>query len=121
MPSLAQTTLSAAEQRAVERFVAALREALRERLIAVWLYGSAARPDRRPEESDVDLLVLTEAGRKDWELVHSLAWSASAAERETPIILSPRTNDLRWLEERRAIRDFFIQEVDRDKLVVYER
>lgn len=57
--------LTEQEQKAVERFAAALRERWGSEIIEIHLFGSKARGDAGPE-SDVDLLVITE--RDDWRL-----------------------------------------------------
>ena len=72
-------------------------------------------------ESDVDLLVLTSGGRKqDFGPVHQLLWDIATEEGGDPAFFSPRVASLDWLAGRREIRSFFIQEVDRDKVVLYE-
>ena len=75
--------------------------------------------DRR---SDVDLLAIVGPGRDAAEV----AWEAQPqleaiadAEGDSPVYYSLRFFDAEFLRERRAIRDFFLQEVDRDKLVLY--
>lgn len=88
----------------------------------MWLFGSRARGDRQPaEDSDVDVLVIAEDGSWEGKLrvrgalddsaralgLEALAWSFSV-----------HVNTPRWLEARRALRSFFVAEVDRDKVVL---
>ena len=73
MPTLADARLSAAERRMLDRFVAVLRERLGDDLISVWLFGSRARGEATGPLSDVDVLVVTRAGRVD----ERAAWESS--------------------------------------------
>lgn len=119
-PSIAPTaTLNASERRAVARFVELLHEELGARLHAVWLYGSRARGEPPGPDSDIDLLVIADGGRADDLIVSRLAWRAAEEANISPLVLAPRTYDPARVEDRRRIRAFFFQEVDRDKIVLY--
>jgi predicted nucleotidyltransferase len=119
--------LTAGERRVVARLLVWLRSEVGDNLLAVWLFGSRARgeadlretdPDRR---SDVDLMVVVgpdvDAGCLRWDLAPRLEEFADE-EGESPIWFSVLVYDSRRLTERRRIRSFFLQEVDRDKLVI---
>jgi predicted nucleotidyltransferase len=121
-------SLTDGERRVVERLLGWLRTQLGEDLLAVWLFGSRARheadlsetdPDRR---SDVDLMVVVgsgaDASRLKWELAPRLE-QISNEEGESPVWFSVLIYDSERLGERRRIRSFFLQEVDRDKLVLF--
>ena len=120
MPAtLSEASLTAAERRALERWVERLREALGDELDSVWLYGSRARGEPPHEESDVDLLVLVRDPKRirHHELV-GLMWDAQQEAGALGTYFSIKVYDREWLEGRREIRSFFIQEVDRDKIVL---
>jgi predicted nucleotidyltransferase len=125
---LESAQLTEVERRVVNRLLAALEEELGDRLLAVWLYGSRARgeadlsqtgPDTR---SDVDLMVVVDAAASSWDEGHvnsvRLANEAADAEGDNPVWYSVLVYDRERLRDRRAIRSFFIQEVDRDKVVL---
>lgn len=116
MTDLAQASLTEHERDVLGRFVARLREELGDGLVAVWLYGSRARGERSGPESDIDVLVLTRSGTEDRDTVTRAASAAALAEGSPFVLISTQTAAPAWLEERRAIEDFFIQEVDRDKI-----
>jgi predicted nucleotidyltransferase/HEPN domain-containing protein len=121
MASLATTTLTDAERRALDRLVADLERELGDELHAVWLYGSRARGEPpRDEDSDVDLLVVTSRAEQETpERVRKLVKDAAAAEGLSPYVsLSAITTTPEWVWRRRAIEAFYIQEVDRDKIVL---
>lgn len=63
--------LSDPERSCLVRYCALLAEGLRERLLVVWMFGSAARgdmwPARAPMHSDIDLLVVTREAIGDAE------------------------------------------------------
>jgi predicted nucleotidyltransferase len=120
MTTLAEASLDAGERRVVERFVGLLREEFGEDLRGVWLYGSRARGERPHEESDVDLLVVLarEAWQDHWQ-ARRLAYDAAEAEGESPVWFSVHVYTPELLAQRREIRSFFIQEVDRDKIVLF--
>lgn len=119
MASLPDARLSAAERRMLDRFVAAMRERLGENLLSVWLFGSRARGQDTGPLSDVDVLVVT----RDGQTGEPAAWRdlAQFAEEEglSPVLLSLVVWDPEWLAHRRDIRSFFVQEVDRDKIVLH--
>lgn len=122
MASLATTTLTDAERSALDRLVADLERELGDDLHAVWLYGSRARGEApRDEDSDVDLLVVTSRPEPDTpELVRRLAQEAGAAAGLSPYVglsVFAMTPELLW--KRRAIEAFYVQEVDRDKVVLW--
>ncbi len=121
MSSTPSARLSRGERTLLDRYVAALSSEFGEELRAIWLFGSRARGEDTGDESDVDVLVLVDDD--SWackerirallhEAAHELelddvAWSF-AVHVHTPA----------WLRQRREIRSFFINEVDRDKVVV---
>lgn len=124
--ALAGAALSERERRVLARLTTMLDEELGSDLLAVWLFGSRARGDAVIDDSDVDLksdidlMVIAEGGRprynvKAIDLVHA----AAEAEGDSPAWYSILVGDPEWLDGRRQIRSFFIQAVDRDKLVLY--
>jgi predicted nucleotidyltransferase len=119
MAVLAEAALSDLERRALEAMVGALRERFGEDLVAIWLYGSRARGESHPE-SDVDVLVVFRDA--DWRRQHdvkNLAWDAVEAVGASSAYFSIVVDTPEWIEGRRAIESFFLQEVDRDKIVLY--
>jgi len=110
--------LTESERRVVERFASRLDNELGGDLRGLWLYGSRARKTSHPE-SDVDLLVIAEGGRDRYgRIAGDLSEDAAVAEKESPFNYSVHVHDPEWLRERREIGSFFIQEVDRDKIVL---
>jgi predicted nucleotidyltransferase len=119
-------SLTPRERRVVARLLDWLRDELGSDLLAVWLFGSRARgeadlaeldPDRR---SDVDLLVVVDSVDTTalrWKLRPRLEAIADE-EAESPVWFSVAAYDAERLRERRQIDSFFIQEVDRDKVVL---
>jgi predicted nucleotidyltransferase len=123
--ALAAAALSTSERRVVERLVGSLQDELAEDLLAIWLYGSRARGDASVEEtdpdlrSDIDLMVIVEGDRRRYdEKVQDLVYEAAVEAGESPVWYSVVVFDPEWLQGRRAIESFFIQNVDRDKLVL---
>jgi predicted nucleotidyltransferase len=118
MATFAQAALSAEQRRVIERWIEHLRDELD--LESVWLFGSRARGQPEGEESDVDLLVIT---RGDPERDRQRAWALiDEAARELgadPAVYVPHTWDRAWLENRREIESFFVQDLDRDRIVLY--
>jgi predicted nucleotidyltransferase len=123
----ADLPLTDGERRVVERLLSWLRGEVEQDLLAVWLFGSRARgeadlhetdPDRR---SDIDLMVVVgpgvDARRLKWAIAPRLEAIADE-EGESPVWFSILIYDSERLKERRRIRSFFLQEVDRDKLVL---
>lgn len=116
---LAGATLSEAERNTVRRFVAMMDNALGDDLRGLWLYGSRARGETPQKDSDVDLLVIAEGDREHRRrLAMDLSEAAALAEDECPFTYSVHVFDPEWLQRRREIESFFIQEVDRDKIVL---
>lgn len=115
---LAAAQLTESERRTVERFASRVRGTLGGDLRALWLYGSRARRSAHAE-SDVDLLVIADGGRCRYgRVVGDIGEEAAIAEGESPFSYSVHVHDLDWLRERRSIDSFFIQEVDREKIVL---
>jgi predicted nucleotidyltransferase len=132
LPERSEDPLDAAalndrERRVIERLLPALRAELGEDLLAVWLYGSRARGEADPTEtdpdrrSDIDLMVIVDPARDanafGWELT-ALVIDAADAEGDSPPYYSVQVYDADRLRNRRQIRSFFFQEVDRDKIVL---
>lgn len=124
--ALACAMLTPKERRVVTSLVQRLREEMRADLRAIWLYGSRARGDAVIDEddvdrhSDIDLLVIADGGDKryGWPVIR-LVNEIADAEGVSPVWYSVTIRDLDWLRGRREIRSFFVQEVDRDKLVLH--
>lgn len=115
---LSAAQLTESERRVVERLASRLDDVLGDDLRALWLYGSRARRTARPE-SDVDLLVIAEGGRDRYgRMAGDLSEEVALAEDESPFNYSVHVHDPEWLQRRREIESFFIQEVDRDKIVL---
>lgn len=120
MTVLGEAALSETERDAVVRIVDALRERFGDELRSVWLYGSRARGGPVHEESDVDLLVVTEGGRRrDFGAVAELTYDAAMDAGAEPAFFSIVVMSPERIADRRRINAFFIQDVDRDKLVLY--
>lgn len=116
---LAGASLTDLERRVIRRFVTRLRGELGADLDAVWLYGSRARGEAPGAESDVDIIVIAEGGWGRYEpRAIDLVSEAAVAEGDSPAWYSVFVHDVDWLRGRRAIASFFIQEVDRDKVVL---
>lgn len=125
--TLSSAALNETERRAVARIVAELKADLGRDLLAVWLYGSRARGEADPTEtdpdrrSDIDMMAIVGPGRDvsafRWEFTPKLI-DAIEAEGDSPPYYSMQLHELEWLIDRRRIRSFFFQEVDRDKLVL---
>jgi predicted nucleotidyltransferase len=125
--ALAGAALNETERRAVARIVALLEEELSEDLLAVWLYGSRARGEADPAEthpdlrSDIDMIAIVDPRRDvsafHWDFTPKLI-EAVDAEGDSPPYYSLQMIDADRLIDRRRIRSFFFQEVDRDKIVL---
>jgi predicted nucleotidyltransferase len=119
VPTLSEASLSPTERRVVDRLVERREAELGHDLVGVWLYGSRARGEPARRESDVDLMVIAKGDR--WtiqEKVTAIERDEAESEGLKPFLFSTQVNAPEWLEHRRAIRSFFIQEVDRDKIVL---
>lgn len=118
MATIANARLSFAERRAVDRLIALLEAELE--LRSVWLYGSRARGEGGGSESDVDLLIVAEGDRYE-NLDRTITLLTAAADEEgvNPFQISPVVWTPDWLASRREVEAFFVQEVDRDKIVLF--
>lgn len=122
MRDLTTTSLSRDERALLERFVEMLRERLGDELHAVWLFGSRARGEPPShEDSDVDLLVLVEDDSWDASTAIYRVLDEAAGGlglRQVSFWFALHVHTPEWLEGRRAVKDFFIAEVDRDTVPV---
>jgi predicted nucleotidyltransferase len=125
--ALSRAALNDTERRAISRIVEALRVELGDDLLALWLYGSRARGEADPNEthydrrSDIDMIAIVDPRRKASEVSGDFTPKLIAlveAEGDSPPYYSLQIIDAGWLVNRRRIRSFFYQEVDRDKLVL---
>lgn len=119
MTSLENASLDATEQRTLARLVRLLEDEFGSDLHGVWLYGSRARGETPGPDSDIDVLVVS--GRRaveDGFRLAELATEAALAEPAMTATLSAKLISPERLADRREIRSFFIQEVDRDKIVL---
>lgn len=117
MPTLAEANLSDDERRVLARWLELVRAELD--LEAVWLFGSRARGEGSVTESDVDLLMITRGDpRADEQRADRLLWRAAQEVGGNAVPFLARVWDRARLENRRAIRSFFVQEVDRDRIVL---
>jgi predicted nucleotidyltransferase len=115
---LSATQLTEGERRTIKRFASRLGNVLGDDLRGLWLYGSRARGTAH-RESDVDLLVIADGGRDRYgRMAGDLSEEVAIAEGESPFNYSVHVHDPEWLRDRREIDSFFIQEVDRDKIVL---
>jgi len=112
------TSLTEVERRTLARLVDLLRADLGDELRSIWLFGSRARGEPGDEDSDVDVLVVTERGKRDFDRVQAAVRAASEAEGFLFVYLSAHVRDPAHVARKRAIDDFFMQEVDRDKIVL---
>jgi len=125
--ALARAALNDTERRAIARIVETLESDLGDDLLAVWLYGSRARGEADPNEthydrrSDIDMIAIVDPRRKvsdfRWNFTPKLI-ALVEAEGDSPPYYSLQIIDADWLVNRRQIRSFFYQEVDRDKIVL---
>ena len=120
MTALAEASLTLKERRALDRLVSELQNEFGVRLRSVWLYGSRARGERTRPESDIDLIVVLdrrsmEEDRRVLETVGRVADQAGVSR----VLLSTLVYDVDRIAQRPEIESFFIQEVDRDKIVLY--
>jgi predicted nucleotidyltransferase len=120
MTSLAEATLTAVERRVLDRFVQLAQDEYGRDLRSVWLYGSRARGEEPGPESDVDLLLVVEGDEfENLGRASRLELDAVLAEGPASTLVSVHVYSPERLAQRRRIRSFFIQEVDRDKIIVY--
>jgi predicted nucleotidyltransferase len=103
----------------IEKLLALLDAELGRHLRAVWLYGSRARGERVGDDSDIDLLVVSTRGEPNDDLrVIELVFEAAEAEGANPARFSIKLYDPELVAQRRRVQSFFMQEVDRDKIVL---
>ena len=119
MRTLDDASLSPVERRVLDRLVGLLEQEYGNDLRSIWLFGSRARGEDPGPESDVDVLVVLRGAQLEdqfrvIELVHKVA----DAEGGNPAFFAVKVYDTERIAQRREIRSFFMQEVDRDKVVL---
>jgi len=120
MTALAEASLTLKERQVLDLLVPELRNVFGPRLRSVWLYGSRARGETPHAESDVDLLVVLDRRSMDEDhRVYDVVWNSAEEVEASPVFFSTLVYDVDRIAQRREIRSFFIQEVDRDKIVLY--
>jgi predicted nucleotidyltransferase len=122
MRSLDDASLSPVERRVLDRAVPQLEQEFGDALHGIWLYGSRARGEPPHDESDIDLLVVVEGD--EWDnlgRVIRLFDAAADAEGTSPVWFATNVYTPARVANRREIRSFFLQEVDRDKIVLSGR
>lgn len=124
---VARAALNDVERRAIERIASLLQAELGEDLLALWLYGSRARGEADPDEteddrrSDIDMIAIVNPSLDVSAFKRELTlpmFAAVEAEGDSPVYYSLHLYDADRLRNRRQIRSFFFQEVDRDKIVL---
>lgn len=103
-PALSEATVAEAIRQVVDGY----KKVFGDRLAQVWLFGSRARGDHRPD-SDVDLLVVlhTEAGLlADLDLMHSVDAPLRQA---LGVFVDPHPTTLRELESSEDDFHYFIR------------
>jgi len=120
MATLEQASLSAAERRALERAIAALESELGEDLLAVWLYGSRARGEVVPPDSDIDLVAITRegVGWRERDRLGDLVRASAESVGADPWSLSLQVHGRDWVADGRRDETAFMQELDRDRLIL---
>ena len=118
--TIAEASLSMTERRTLERLVDLLRAEFGADLRSVWLYGSRARGETPGQDSDVDLIVVSSRNEREDDLrIRQLVVEAADAEGANAAWFSVKLYTPERVGDRRAIRSFFFQEVDRDKIVLF--
>jgi predicted nucleotidyltransferase len=118
MATLAGASLNDTERRGLDLLVELVQEALGERLHGIWLFGSRARGEEPGPESDVDVLVIASGDEMELRETVSKARLKAVEATDYAAYYSVQTWTPEWLENRREIKSFFVQEVDRDKIVL---
>jgi predicted nucleotidyltransferase len=112
-------SLEPRERRVIERLVESLEHEFGPDLRSIWLYGSRARGEAPRNESDVDLIVVATRVDPDDQLrAIRLGVEIALEEGANPALFSIKLFAPEYVKQRRQIRSFFMQEVDRDKIVL---
>jgi predicted nucleotidyltransferase len=121
MTSLAETSLRADERTLLDRFLEELRVRLGDELRGAWLFGSRARGEEPAEHSDVDVLVFVDDASWDGRMLVRQLLDDAAHELGMDALtwsFSVHVHTPDWLVQRRAIRSFFVAELDHDKIAL---
>lgn len=115
--SVGSACLDKKEHDLVERLIVRLRDDLGTSLKKVLLYGSKARGEGRPD-SDIDLMVVVEGEGAPKQFSANRAAVDLALELDLSIP-SVKVFGESFIEQRRKIDSFFIQEVNRDGIQLF--
>ena len=119
MALLADAALSPVERRVLQRFVRLAQDEYGDDLRSIWLFGSRARGEQPHPESDVDVLVVIRGAKLDdhFRMVRLMDGTADE-EGANPVLFTVKVYTPERVAQRREIRSFFMQEVDRDKVIL---
>lgn len=107
--------LTAKEKQVVEVFKKRVQEQYPGELVRLILFGSKARGNAK-KESDIDLLVVIRS--EDWKLGDRIRELGYHLELGHGIVLSIQVISQRHLNQLRVIRSQFLEEVEREGIVV---
>ena len=109
------TRLTAKEKRVIEEFKKKIQEQYPEEQVYLTLFGSRARGEAE-KESDMDILVVIRS--EDWKLGDRIRELGYQLELRHGIVLSIQVMSRRHVEQLKAIGSQFLQEVEREGIVV---
>src|SRR3989304_4468839 len=107
--------VSAKEKRIIEEFKRKIQEKYPEEQIYVTRFGSRARGEAA-KESDMDILVVIRS--EDWKLGDRIRELGYQLEVQHDMVLSIQVMSQRHVERLKAIGSQFLQEVEREGIVV---
>lgn len=113
--SLVMHGLTKLEQQAVAAFRRELKHAFADKFVSLSLFGSKARGEARPD-SDVDLLVIL--ADKTWDDEQQIFSLVTEVFLQAGVVLSPKVYSARELEQKRGRHNVFVQDIDRDAVLV---
>ncbi len=103
----------------VDRLIDRLAQEFGDDLHAVWLFGSRARRDALHEYSDIDLMVVTSRPQDVHWRALDLAREIEGEEDARLTLINPTVVDVEKVARDRAAQRWLMQEVDRDKIVLW--
>jgi len=107
--------LAAKEKKVLEEFKRKIQENFPEEQVYLTLFGSRARGEA-VKESDMDILVVIRS--EDWKLGDRIRELGYQLEIKQGIVLSIQVMSRKHVEQLKAIGSQFLQEVEREGIVV---